>query len=156
MESIATTAHAETVSRIPRLIAAYTRISLGVAFLSAVADRLGLWGPPGGPRVAWGDWSHFMAYVAVLNFFVPHWLVPALAVVATVAETGLGVLLLIGVWQRQVAALSALLLLAFALSMTLALGVKAPLDASVFAASAAAAMLFIWAGRASAARSESS
>jgi len=97
-----------------------------------------------------------MAYVAVLNFFVPHWLVPALAVVATVAETGLGVLLLIGVWQRQVAALSALLLLAFALSMTLALGVKAPLDASVFAASAAAAMLFIWAGRASAARSESS
>jgi hypothetical protein len=36
------------------------RIGLGVGFLSAVADRLGLWGPFGQPNVEWGNFSRFL------------------------------------------------------------------------------------------------
>jgi len=32
------------------------RIVLGITMLSAVADRFGLWGAPGDPGVAWGNW----------------------------------------------------------------------------------------------------
>jgi hypothetical protein len=40
------------------------RLALAVSFLSAVADRFGLRGAPGDPGVAWGDWPHFLDYVA--------------------------------------------------------------------------------------------
>ena len=33
-------------------VTVYLRIALGAAFLSAVADRVGLWGPFGTPNVA--------------------------------------------------------------------------------------------------------
>ena len=57
---------------------------------------------------------------------------------ATAAEVILALWLLIG-WQTRLAAYgSALLLLSFALTMTVALGVKAPLNYSVFTAAAAA------------------
>ena len=45
----------------------FLRIALAAGFLSAVADRFGLWGPPGTPGVAWGNWSEFLDYVAALN-----------------------------------------------------------------------------------------
>lgn len=126
--------------RLPEL---YARLALAAGFLSAVADRFGLWGPPGSPHAAWGNWSNFVKYTAVLNFFLPRWMAPALAVAATAAESSLAVLLILGLWKRQVAALSAGLLCLFALAMTAALGIKAPLDYSVFAASGAAAVLFL-------------
>src|ERR1700723_3540843 len=53
-------------------------------------------------------------------------------------EIGLSCLLLVGYWLRWVGYASAVLLLLFALGMTFAYGVKAPLDYSVFSASAAA------------------
>ena len=51
--------------------------------------------------------------------------IPTLALTSTCAELLLGVLLLIGLQTRAVALLSGLLLLAFALAMTFALGIKA-------------------------------
>lgn len=126
-----------------RLLELYARLALAAGFLSAIADRFGLWGPPGSPHAAWGNWNNFVKYTAVLNFFLPRWMAPALAVAATVAESSLAVLLILGLWKRQVAALSAGLLCLFALAMTAALGIKAPLDYSVFAASGAAAVLFL-------------
>lgn len=128
-----------------RLLVPCVRFALAAGFLSSVADRFGLWGPPGSPKAAWGDWSNFVKYTAVLNFLLPQRLAPILAVVATIAESSLGVLLILGLWKREVAALSAGLLCLFALAMTFALGVKAPLDYSVFAAAGAAAMLFLYA-----------
>lgn len=130
-----------TASR--RLLEFYARLALAGGFLSSVADRFGLWGPPGSPRADWGNWSNFVKYTATLNFFVPRWMAPTLAVAATIAESSLALLLVLGLWKRQVAALSAGLLCLFALEMSVALGVKAPLDYSVFAASAAAVMLFL-------------
>jgi len=119
----------------------FLRLALGVSFLSAVGDRFGLTGAFGQPNVAWGDFGHFIAYTAKLNWFVPAQMIPALAWAATCAETVLGVALIVGVLTRTAAWLSGLLLLLFALSMTSALGVKSPLNASVFSASAGAFVL---------------
>ncbi len=62
------------------------RIALAMAFLSAVADRFGLWGPPGSPGVGWGDLTGFNAYVAKLNWFVPAGLIPVVGWASTAAE----------------------------------------------------------------------
>jgi Methylamine utilisation protein MauE len=121
----------------------FLRFSLAIGFLSAVADRFGLWGPPGAAGVAWGSWAPFVAYVAKLNWFAVSAIIPFLAWVATVAEVVLAMGLLVG-WQLRWFALgSGLLLLAFALTITFALGIKAPLDYSVFAASAGAFFLAV-------------
>jgi len=107
------------------------RIGLGVGFLSAVADRLGLWGAFGQPNVEWGNFSRFLEYTHTLNWYLPAGMILPLGIVATGAETLFGLLLLVG-WRTRVAALlSGLLLLTFGAAMTLALGVKAPLNFAV-------------------------
>src|SRR5215472_5611084 len=122
-------------------ISVFARIALGFSFLSAVADRFGLWGSYGLPNVSWGDFSHFVAYTGKLNWFMPSVAIPALAWAATGLETLLGIVLVLGAFTRVAAFLSGWLLLLFALSMTFALGLKAPLNFSVFTASAAAFLL---------------
>jgi uncharacterized membrane protein YphA (DoxX/SURF4 family) len=117
------------------------RVALSAAFLSAVADRFGFWGPPGAPHVAWGDFNHFVQYTARVNSFAPRALVPALAWAATIAEAALGLWLLVGIALRWAAYLSAALLLAFALAMAVSFSIKSPLDYSVFTAAAAALAL---------------
>ncbi|MBV9269170.1 MAG: DoxX family protein [Acidobacteriaceae bacterium] len=117
------------------------RITLAAGFLSAVADRFGVWGAPGAANVSWGDWRHFVAAVATLNGYAPKALLPALAVMATAAESSLGVLLLVGYQLRWTAYAAAGLLTVFGTAMIFSLGVKAPLDYSVFAAAGAAFLL---------------
>jgi uncharacterized membrane protein YphA (DoxX/SURF4 family) len=107
------------------------RIGLGVGFLSAVADRLGLWGAFGQPNVEWGNFSRFLEYTHTLNWYLPAAMIPPLGVMATGAEILFGLLLLVGWHTRAAALLSGLLLLAFGVAMTLALGVKAPLNFAV-------------------------
>lgn len=125
----------------PHLVAWLLRIALSTAFLSAVADRFGLLGGPGAENIAWGAWQPFVDYTATLLFFLPAGLVSASAIMATVAEVVLGLWLLTA-WQTRWAAwASAALLLSFGLSMTVALGIKAPLNYSVFTAMAAAVAL---------------
>lgn len=125
----------------------FLRVALAAGFLSAVADRFGLWGPAGAPHVAWGAWRPFVDYVAKLNWYAPPALIPILAWTSTGAEVVLAIGLLIG-WQlRWFALASGLLLLTFGITMTLALGLKAPLDFSVFAAAAGAFLLAVSSGR---------
>ena len=107
------------------------RIGLGVGFLSAVADRLGLWGAFGQPNVEWGNFSRFLEYTHTLNWYLPAGMILPLGIIATGAEILFGLLLVVG-WRTRVAALlSGLLLLTFGVSMTLALGIKAPLNFAV-------------------------
>jgi len=107
------------------------RIGLGVGFLSAVADRLGLWGAFGQPNVEWGNFSRFLEYTHTLNWYLPAGMILPLGIIATGAEILFGFLLVVG-WRTRVAALlSGLLLLTFGVSMTLALGIKAPLNFAV-------------------------
>ena len=108
------------------------RIGIGVGFLSAVADRLGLWGAFGQPNVEWGNFSRFLEYTHTLNWYLPAGMIPTLGVVATGAEILCGLLLLVGWHTRATALLSGLLLLSFGVAMTIALGVKAPLNFAVF------------------------
>ena len=61
----------------------FLRCALGLGFLSAVADRLGLWGAFGQPNVEWGNFSRFLEYTHTLNWYVPAGLIPALGVIAT-------------------------------------------------------------------------
>jgi uncharacterized membrane protein YphA (DoxX/SURF4 family) len=116
----------------------FVRLALGVTFLAAVTDRFGMWGPPGSPNVAWGDLEHFAAYAATLNPWAPTKLIPAIVWIVTVAETVLGCALILGLAIRWSSFASGVLLLLFALGMTVGTGVKSALNASVFSACAAA------------------
>ena len=90
-------------------------------------------------RQVWGNWAGFVHYTKqLLPSFLPDGLVNLLAIAATVLEVLLGVLLLIPFKTQAIALLSGLLLLLFGLSMAFSLHLKAPLDYSVFTASAAA------------------
>ena len=108
--------------RLTRFAAIALRVALAAGFLSAVADRFGLWGMPGTTGVAWGDWSHFLTYTGRLNWFLPSSFIPMVGAVATLAEIALALFLLIGLWPRCTAPASGVLLLLFALAMTFALG----------------------------------
>lgn len=130
-----------TLKRAADYSTVFLRFALGFSFLSAVADRFGVWGAYGQPSVSWGDFAHFIAYTGKLNWFAPAALLPVLAWAATFAEILLGLTLVLGLFTRAAALLSGMMLLLFALTMTLALGVKAPLNFSVFSASAGAFLL---------------
>jgi uncharacterized membrane protein YphA (DoxX/SURF4 family) len=130
-----------TSSRFARYSSLFLRLALGASLLSAVADRFGLWGSYGHPHVAWGNFGRFVQYTGQLNWFLPHVFTKPLAWISTVLEAILGVLLILGLYPRIVALAAGLVLLAFAVAMTCALGVKAPLDFSVFTASAGAFLL---------------
>lgn len=118
-----------------RIIKLFLRLSLAAGMLSAVADRFGIW-----PEEvsAWGDWSAFVEYTMSINPWFPESIIPAIAAIATAAETIFSLCLLIGYKTELFAKLTGWLLLLFAFAMSYSIGIKAPLDYSVFAASGAA------------------
>ena len=126
-----------------RLAILYLRIALGSAFLSAVADRFGLWGKYGG----WGNFANFTKYTAEVNSFMPAFIIPFLARAATIAELSLGILLILGLWTRWVGFGASALLFLFGTSMAISFGLKSPLDYSVFSASAGAMLLALYPAR---------
>jgi hypothetical protein len=65
----------------------FLQLVLGLSFLSAVADRFEWWGAFGQPNVSWGDFARFVDYTGKLNWFLPHAMIAALAVVSTGAES---------------------------------------------------------------------
>lgn len=111
------------------------RLTLSAGFLSAVAGRLGLWGKKS------SGWKGFLAYTKDINFYLPDNLIPLTAIVATLLEIILGLLLLFGLYTKEAACGAALLTLIFAVTMSIASGIKEPLDYSVFAFSAGALVL---------------
>ena len=115
------------------------RVALAISFLSAVADRFGLWGQFGS-GAAWGDFDRFTTYTAKLLWFLPPSLALPAAILATAAEAVVAGGLLLGRLHWWAFAAAALLL-SFALAMTGALGAKAALDYSVWTAAAAAFLL---------------
>ena len=126
-------------------VALFARLALGAAFLSGIASRFGWWGA----GIGYWSWANFVKYTGEVNAFMPRATIPFLAVAATVAELGLGVLLVVGVRLRWTALASAALLAVFGVAMAISFGPKEPLDYSVFSACAAALLL---AGRADGAR----
>src|ERR1700723_3074334 len=72
----------------------YSRIALGAAFLSGIADRFGLYT---GRNVGYGNFAGFVEYTAKVNSFMPAVTIPFLASAATAAELFFGVTLILGV-----------------------------------------------------------
>ncbi len=118
----------------------YLRLALGVAFLSGIADRFGLYR---GRNVGYGNFAGFVQYTAKVNSFMPASTIPFLAWAATVAELAFGLALVIGIWVRWAALGSCLLLILFGTAMGISFGIKSPLDYSVFSASAGALVLAV-------------
>lgn len=129
------------LTTLAKLAILYVRIALAASFLSAVADRFGLWGAAGTGEVAWGSFSAFVDYTGILLWFLPKSLVVVSAWLATILEVLLAIGLLIGYRLRLVALASCLLLLAFALTMAFGSGAEGPLSYSVWTASAASFLL---------------
>ena len=119
----------------------FLRLALGIGYLVPGFDRLGAWGKYGERNISWGDWKHFIKYAGQVMSFLPSSLVDVLAVIATIGEIDLGVLLLVGRWTRIAALGSGMLTLIFALSMAISFGIVSPLSYSVFTASAASFLL---------------
>ena len=117
------------------LIKLALRLSLALGFLSAVADRLGLWSEE---VSVWGTWENFLDYTSVLSPWAPEEIIPELGFTVSVLEVVFAVFLLIGFKTSLFARLSGCLLLIFALSMTFSTGIKGAFDYSVFTATAAA------------------
>ncbi len=119
----------------------YLRIALGLGFIAAVLDRLGLVGQAGQPNIAWGNWASFLSYTHVLLPFLSKPLSDVMGWLATIAEALFGLLLIIGYKTKLTAIGSGLLTLHFALAMVFASVWKAPFNYSLFAASAGAFVL---------------
>ena len=100
-----------------KLVKLFLRLTISVGFLSAVADRFGFWSKE---NSAWGNWENFLNYTKVLNPLVPENLISPVAIIATALEIIFPIFLLV-----------------FGLSMAFSVGIKAPLDYSVFTGSAA-------------------
>ena len=118
-----------------KIIKLFLRLAIAIGFLSAVADRFGMWSKE---NSAWGNWDSFLAYTQLLNPWIPNSLIPTMGILATGAEITFAIFLIIGYKTELFAKLSGFLLLTFALSMTFTIGLKSAFDYSVFSASAGA------------------
>lgn len=118
-----------------RIIKLFLRLAIAVGFLSAVADRFGIWSEE---NSSWGNWDSYLESTKVLNPFSPDSLIPALGILATGAEITFAIFLIIGFKTELFAKLSGFLLLIFALSMSFTIGIKSAFDYSVYTASAGA------------------
>ena len=123
--------------KVPQLL---LRAALGIGFLVTVSDRLGLL-PAGTRNVEWGNWHNFIDYTATLMPFLDRPVVNIMGGIATLFEATIGILLLIGLKTRFAAIASFGLTLVFALSMSLFLGIKAPVNFAVFPVAAASLLL---------------
>ena len=117
------------------------RLALGISFLSTVGDRLGLLGPFGNRNIEWGNWDSFIDYTGTMMPFLDRPAVNIMGGIASFAEAVIGILLIIGFKTRVAAIASCLLTLIFALAMTLFLGIKAPINFSVFTVITASLLL---------------
>jgi len=118
-----------------KLIKLLLRFAIAIGFLSAVADRFGLWNKA---VSTWGNWENFLAYTQLINPWASNTMIPILAILATAAEIIFALFLIIGFKTELIAKLSGFLLLIFALSMTFSTGIKGVFDYSVYSASAGA------------------
>ena len=118
-----------------KLIKLFLRFSISIGFLSAVADRFGLWSKE---VSAWGNWDSFLEYTQFINPWFPIAMISTIGIIATTAEIVFALCILLGYKTELFAKLSGFLLLVFALSMTFSSGIKGALDYSVFIASAGA------------------
>ncbi|MFD2513355.1 DoxX family membrane protein [Pontibacter locisalis] len=119
----------------------FLRITLALTLLSAVADRLGLWGEPDTQNVMWGSWFAYEGYVHQLIPFLSEGFSDKLALAVTVLEIALGAMLLFGVKVRWAAIGTGTLTMLLAITISMATGIKEPINKAMFVVSAASFLL---------------
>ncbi len=117
------------------IAALFLRLALASGFLSAVASRLSLWGKYS------SGWKNFVTYTAQVNSFAPQSMANSIAIISTILEMIIGLMLLTGYKTGFAAVAASALTFLFALAMAVSSGIKEPLDYSVFAFSAGALLL---------------
>ena len=90
------------------LIKLFLRLAISFGFLSAVADRFGIWSKE---VSVWGNWENFLSYTKLINPWFPDSIVPVIGAVATAAEIIFAIFLIIGFKTELFAKLSGFLLL---------------------------------------------
>jgi len=110
----------------------FLRFAIAMGFLSAVADRFGLWNKE---VSVWGNWNNFLEYTQLINPWIPNSMISSIGIIATADEIVFAMCLIIGFKTKLFAKLSGFLILMFALSMTFSTGVKGVFDFSVLTAS---------------------
>jgi len=118
-----------------KIIKIFLRLAIAIAFLSAVADRFGLWNMD---ISVWGKWNSFLEYTQIINPWFPNSMISTIGIIATTLEIIFAICLIVGFKTELFAKLSGFLLLIFALSMTFSTGTKGAFDYSVFSVSAGA------------------
>jgi putative oxidoreductase len=108
------------------------RIFVGIAFVSAVCDRLGFFGGPGTPGVSWGTFGNFIIYTGQVNPFLPKAVIPGLAVIESIIEGILGLGMLFGGALRVTVWMSSALLFVLGFAMTISLGFSSTFPFAVF------------------------
>src|ERR1700756_1975363 len=108
---------AQVIENGTEIVRLFARFALGASFLSAVADRFGLWGPYGAKNVSWGNFPRFVEYTGAVKTLFSSSLTVSFAWAATVSETLFVVFLIAGFKIRRASVLSGLLLLSFAIGM---------------------------------------
>ena len=93
------------------IVRLFARIALGASFLTAVADRFGLWGPYGAKNVSWGDFAHFVKYTGSVMSLFPSSLTVSFALAATLSESVFCIVLYLCFKTRIASVLSGLVLL---------------------------------------------
>jgi len=89
----------------------------------------------------WDNWEKFEAYTGKVTGFLPIYFTSFNAIAATALEIVFGALLIVGLKTRLAAIGAGFLLLLFAISMSISLGIKSALDYSVWVGSAGAFLL---------------
>ncbi|TWR24389.1 DoxX family membrane protein [Mucilaginibacter pallidiroseus] len=117
------------------------RLSIGLGFLSAVMDRIGWLGAPGGQNINWGNWQNFIAYTQMLMPWSPADLTKILGLIATIGEAVFGLLLILGYKTKWNAMGACLLTLIFIICMVFTAGTKAVFNYSVPSVCAGAFLL---------------
>ena len=93
----------------------FLRTALAITMLSAVADRFGFWGK----NSNWGNWQNFENYTKKITPFLPESLSIVGAYSATLLEIIFSLLLILGYKTKLAAIGTGILLLMFALSMSI-------------------------------------
>ena len=128
----------ENAFKLPQFL---LRLSVGVGFITPVLDRLGFLGPLGDRNIEWGNWDNFISYTGTLMPFLDKPAVNVMGVLATIAETVIGISLIIGFKTRLAAIGSFLLTLTFASLMSIFLGPKLPINFATFSVCTASLLL---------------
>jgi uncharacterized membrane protein YphA (DoxX/SURF4 family) len=132
---------ASMTRRFRQIAVLLARFGLAAGYLSSIADRFGAWGPPGTPRVMWGDFQHFVAQIEALPL-APAGSAPIWAWLTTVLEASFGLSLLVGFRARTMGFGSGCLLLLFAVAIAFSpAGIHAVLASSVLSAAGASMLL---------------